>query len=40
MKIKEQKDPKIIQSFKTKDELCGDIWEGTEGSPKMVSEIT
>ena len=39
MKIKEQKDPKIIQSFKTKDTLCEDIWEGTEGKPNMKGEI-
>lgn len=39
MKIKEQKDPNIIQSFKTKEVLCGEIWDGATGTPQMKKDV-
>lgn len=39
MRIKEQKDPNIIQSFKTKEVLCGEIWDGATGTPQMKKDV-
>jgi predicted nucleotidyltransferase len=40
MRIKtENTSDKITQSFKTKEVLCGDIWEGAVGTPKMKTEV-
>jgi predicted nucleotidyltransferase len=39
MRIKENKDPDIIRSFKTKEVLCGDIWDGVTGTPKMKKDV-
>ena len=33
------KKDRIIQSFSTKEVLCGDIWDGAIGTPKMKEEV-
>lgn len=37
--MKENKDPNIIRSFKTKEVLCADIWDGVTGTPKMKKDV-
>ena len=40
MRIKtENTTDKITKSFKTREVLCGDIWEGATGTPQMKEEV-
>lgn len=40
MRIKtENTTDKITKSFKTKEVLCGDIWDGATGTPQMKKEV-